>query len=171
MENGEDLWLRYNDGSGWTTIATWASGSGFTNNSFNFVSVTLNSGLVNGAQFRIQCDAGQKNDQVYIDQVIIIGRNNAAAKSGLESKSPIIEGPNTVSDLLSLYPNPVKGSTLNVQFANSAQISYRIINVIGKVVKTGSTTKEIDVRNLEAGLYFVEANNGKTLATKRFIKE
>ncbi len=30
MENGEDFWVRYNDGSGWQTVATYASGSSFT---------------------------------------------------------------------------------------------------------------------------------------------
>ena len=31
MENGEDFWVRYNDGSGWQTVATYASGQDFTN--------------------------------------------------------------------------------------------------------------------------------------------
>ncbi|WP_139002097.1 fibronectin type III domain-containing protein, partial [Hyunsoonleella aestuarii] len=172
MENGEDLWLRYNDGSGWSTIATWASGSGFTNNSFNFVSVTLNSNLVNGAQFRIQCDAGNNGDQVFIDAVEIIGfGGSAAAKAGDNSKLLSIPGSNNNNELFTLYPNPVKGSTLNLKITNAVQVSYRIINTLGKVVKVGSTSKEIDVRNLEAGLYFIEARNGNNIVAKKFIKQ
>ncbi|PNQ74723.1 hypothetical protein C1T31_00855 [Hanstruepera neustonica] len=76
MENGKDFWLRYYNGSSWSTLATYTSGVDFSNNSFYSASFTLDASQYNlpaNAQFRIQCDAQRKNDQVYIDQVIILG--------------------------------------------------------------------------------------------------
>lgn len=76
MENGKDFWLRYYNGSSWTTIATYTSGIDFSNNAFFSASITLTESqynLATNAQFRIQCDAQRKNDQVFIDQVIIVG--------------------------------------------------------------------------------------------------
>ena len=43
MENGEDFWLQYNDGSGFVTIASWARGTDFNNNAFGNYTVTLNT--------------------------------------------------------------------------------------------------------------------------------
>ena len=34
MENGEDFWIQYYDGSSWNTIATYTSGTDFSNNEF-----------------------------------------------------------------------------------------------------------------------------------------
>ena len=34
MENGEDFWLRYYNGSSWSTVASWARGTNFNNNTF-----------------------------------------------------------------------------------------------------------------------------------------
>ena len=76
MENGDDFWLRYNNGSSWSTLATYTSGTDFNDNSFSSATFTLTDtqyNLASNAQFRIQCDANRKNDQVYIDQVIITG--------------------------------------------------------------------------------------------------
>lgn len=77
MENNEDFWLQFNDGSGWTTIRTYVSGTDFTNDNFVLgTSNTVDSSGFNfgaGAQFRIQCDASANNDLVYIDRVIIVG--------------------------------------------------------------------------------------------------
>ncbi|MBT8269812.1 MAG: fibronectin type III domain-containing protein, partial [Bacteroidia bacterium] len=76
MENGEDFWLRYNDGTGWATIDNFVAGTDFNNGTFYYTEFTLDSGSYNltvNSQFRIQNDASQNNDRVYIDQVIITG--------------------------------------------------------------------------------------------------
>ena len=74
MENNEDFWLRYYDGSSWQTLATFVRGTDFNNNTFYSTNVSLNSSnftFPTNAQFRFQCDASGNNDQIYIDAVII----------------------------------------------------------------------------------------------------
>ena len=34
MENGEDFWLRFYNGSSWSTVGVWARGTSFENNNY-----------------------------------------------------------------------------------------------------------------------------------------
>ena len=75
-------------------------------------------------------------------------------------------------DLISLYPNPTS-SILNISNNNNFNIkNISITDINGRVVKNqeGSLT-QINVSDLNAGVYFVtiEAAEGKT--TKKFIKQ
>ena len=84
MENGEDFWVRFNNGSGWTTVASYASGTSFNNNSFYVATVTIPaSSLSSNSQFRVQCDASSNADRIYIDLVTIRGNCSALPETGL----------------------------------------------------------------------------------------
>ncbi|PIA79078.1 hypothetical protein BFR04_06025 [Gaetbulibacter sp. 4G1] len=178
MENNEDFWLQYNDGSGFTTIKTWTRGVDFNNGSFsNKIIVTLNASqynLVNNAQFRLRCDASGNNDQIFIDQVVIVGDGTSGSARGTTNKILSIPEDEVVvleKNNFKLYPNPVKGAVLNIKLSSgNNNISYKIINMLGQVVNVGKTTKEVMVGNLEAGVYYIEVNNGKEKMTKRFVK-
>jgi Secretion system C-terminal sorting domain len=76
------------------------------------------------------------------------------------------------SDLFSFYPNPTS-SILNITNSNNLDIkNISVVDINSRVVKneTGSLT-QINVSDLNAGVYFVtiEAAEGKT--TKKFIKQ
>ncbi|MFD2824543.1 choice-of-anchor D domain-containing protein, partial [Lacinutrix iliipiscaria] len=77
METGEDFWLRYYNGSSWTTIATYVSGTDFSNGTTeSSITVTLNSGsytFATNSRFRFQNDASDNYDFIYIDDVEILG--------------------------------------------------------------------------------------------------
>ena len=79
MENGEDFWLRYSDdgGASWTTIKTWTRGVDFNNNTtYLNETFTIDSGTYTfstNSRFRFQCDASADNDDVYMDDISIIG--------------------------------------------------------------------------------------------------
>ncbi|MCK0178724.1 DUF5011 domain-containing protein [Flavobacteriaceae bacterium S0862] len=168
MENGEDFWLQYNDGSGFTTIATWTRGVDFNNGNFENRLVTLdasNYNFVSNSQFRIICDASGNNDQIYIDQVVITangGSNNAriVTKNLTNKKKKDFR----------LYPNPVN-NILNIKTQKGGVMSYRIINMLGQIVETGQTENKVIVDNLEAGMYYIEVKNGSDKMMKRFIKK
>jgi hypothetical protein len=75
-------------------------------------------------------------------------------------------------DAISLYPNPTS-SILNISNTNNVEIkNISVTDINGRVVKNqaGSLT-QINVSDLNAGVYFVtiEAAEGKT--TKKFIKQ
>ena len=84
VENGEDFWLRYYDGSSWQTVASFVSGSSFQNNTFYTATVPILSSQYNmasNARFRFQCDASGNADRVYIDQVSAVGISSGSLVS------------------------------------------------------------------------------------------
>ena len=71
---------------------------------------------------------------------------------------------------LQLYPNPVE-SVLTISNVDDTNATYRIVNLLGQVVKTGNMNeKEISVSKLEAGMYIFEANDGEKTTSKKFVK-
>ncbi len=180
MESGDGFWLQYNDGSGFVTINTWARGTDFNNGTFSNFVITLNSSqfnLTSNAQFRLRCDASGKNDQIFIDEVVITGIGSSGATARIvtpDSNKLLNTTENEVSkNELRLYPNPVKGDILNVKLSNGIKtnMTYKIINALGQIVKDGKVKKEIIADKLEAGMYFIQINDEEKLIMKRFIKE
>ncbi|WP_179020904.1 GEVED domain-containing protein [Winogradskyella forsetii] len=82
MENGENFFVEYNDGSGYTTIANYIRGTHFNNDTLYSDSITLTSGAYNfstNSRFRIRCDASGNGDYVYIDDINITGVTSAVS--------------------------------------------------------------------------------------------
>jgi len=76
METGEDFWVEYYDGSNWNTVATYVSGTDFSNGSFYTKTVTIDSDSYNfptDMKIRFQCSASANYDDVYIDDITVIG--------------------------------------------------------------------------------------------------
>jgi hypothetical protein len=174
MENGEDFWLRFFDGSQWITAATWVAGSNIQNNNFYNATVTLTPAQYNFAVnsgFRFQCDASGNQDQIFIDQVTITGISGTVR--GKSDKLEVVGyQPSEIltEDDFEIYPNPVKGNILNVFVPNIDQFEFRVMDLLGKVILNGKSTGSIDVGNLEAGVYIIEVNDGDELITQKFIK-
>jgi subtilisin family serine protease len=77
------------------------------------------------------------------------------------------------SDVVKLYPNPAKdyiSYNLPLNF-NLKQVT--IYDTLGKVIKQldNSTSNEINISELERGLYFIDFKGVKNSVTKKFIKE
>lgn len=177
METGEDFWIRYYNGSTWSTVATYASGSSFTNGSFYSATITLDSSAVNFAansQFRVQCDASANSDQIYVDQVTVTGISGGGART--ESGNSIQQlrtGPpgSDTGDFL-MSPTVTRGDiTVNLASYN-VNSSYRILNLLGQTVKTG-TLKDgrLNVSELKAGVYLLEVSDDEEKIIGKFVKQ
>ncbi len=184
MENGEDFWLRYNDGSGWTTVAAWASGTSFNNGSFYTASVTLNSSQYNfpsNARFRFQCDASANADHIYIDEVTV----SASSGTLVDGNGPIVfieevfstrldEDDNALiidQPEMQIYPNPAR-DVLNIN-SNKVIESIQIVSVSGQLMRTvqgNSDLEEINISDLQAGMYYLLIKSEGELTTEKFIK-
>ncbi|GAA3631345.1 GEVED domain-containing protein [Flavivirga jejuensis] len=75
-----------------------------------------------------------------------------------------------LDEAFTIYPNPVNKGVLNIRMPSEININYRIFNMLGQKVTSGTTSKEIDVSNLEAEVYFLEVNDGYKTMIKKFIK-
>ncbi|WP_430410791.1 M43 family zinc metalloprotease [Kordia sp.] len=176
MENGEDFWVRYYNGSSWSTVATYASGSSFTNGSFYSATVTLDSSQVNFAtnsRFRVQCDASANADQVYIDQVTITGINGGARMESGNRIQQLRSGPQgSVSGDFLMTPTVTRGDiTINLASYN-VNSSYRVLNLLGQTVKTG-TLKDgrLNVAELKSGVYLLEVSDEEEKIIEKFVKQ
>jgi chitodextrinase len=178
MENGEDFWLRYFNGSSWTTVATYARGTDFENGTFYTSTITLDASQVNFATnsgFRFQCDASGNNDQIYIDAVTITGITGGSPKAdntyalGLNSGSAN-GSTNGISDDLIIYPNPVV-STLRINPDYNINETFRIIDLNGKEIMKGRMlNNSINVGTLKTGVYLIELSDEEETFLQKFIK-
>lgn len=75
---------------------------------------------------------------------------------------------------LYLFPNPVS-NLLSIMFSEETSGEIKITDAMGQIIrleeiKQQTKQKQIDVRNLPAGLYFIQFSNSKLSSLKKFIK-
>ena len=187
METGEDFWLQYYDGSSWTTIATYTRGTNIDNNTFYAATVNIYKSDINfptGMKLRFMCDASGNSDDVYIDNIKIIGKTvrtlEREPRPG-ELPSPEHTGAGSLEplrrmvvsdDRVIIFPNPVQDELIvKVALEN---VDMKIINSSGAVVKVMrllETVNSIDVSNLPSGVYMVYIENDDEPIVERFIKQ
>jgi subtilisin family serine protease len=180
MENGEDFWVRYNDGSGWQTVATYASGSSFNNGSFYTATVTLDAAsfnLTDGAQFRFQCDASANADQVYIDEVTVTGSlasGNAAGAVATIHEVPslrVMDAEIMSEADVELFPNPASDE-VTVHVADGIK-RVIVFNIQGQEMLRrdyeGFDQATLDVSGLAAGVYLISVQTEEESITERLI--
>ncbi|MDC9721619.1 MAG: DUF5011 domain-containing protein [Urechidicola sp.] len=178
MENNEDFWFRFYNGSSWTTVATWTRGIDINNNTFYNATVTLDASqytFASNGGFRFQCDASGNNDQIYIDQVTISGINGTGRNFGNSLRdlgSPTFNKGEVDSEFdFIMYPNPAR-DYLNIRLLDETNGTYRIVNLLGQTVLAGKVSNNpIDISDLRIGVYIIEVNDGEELMIRKFIKE
>jgi hypothetical protein len=186
MENGEDFWLQYYDGSTWTTVAEYASGNSFSNGSFYTATVNINSASYNfpaNANFRFQCDASSKNDWIYIDAVTVTGITggtmmaNETQQAITQLQAPVSRESKFLAvdetDDVSIFPNPAT-DYLMLQSADEIK-AVNVISLTGSLVKSfqpNSQAVEINLDELQPGIYLVSIKkaNGE-IVTKKLVKQ
>lgn len=72
-----------------------------------------------------------------------------------------------------LYPNPISSNSVLSIPNNVNKVSFRLINILGKVIKEEYNVQQnfiaISSNGLKAGMYFVELHIGKQIITKQII--
>ncbi|WP_420315846.1 endonuclease [Ekhidna sp.] len=190
MENGEDFWVQMYDGSSFVTVATFARGTDFNNNTFYAATVVVDPSSVNFAsnmKVRFRCDASGNRDDVYLDEITVTGINSGGARSA-GSKSELTALRQTTMDEstlqndnedLLIYPNPVV-DILNVRLiSNETQTIFLIISDMSgkkmyeKDVTTDEATAEIklDLGSLKNGVYLLNISQGDHMTTRRIFKK
>jgi hypothetical protein len=71
---------------------------------------------------------------------------------------------------IGLYPNPTSNIAV-IQLNNTGKISYELNDITGKIILSG-LGNEIDMNNLNNGIYFVTIKSGvEVIAVKKLIKQ
>ncbi len=182
MEPNEDFWVRYNNGSGWVTIATFIRNVHFNNNTFYVTTVTVpNFNPTSTGTLRIQCDASDDTDQIYIDQVTITKLTGGALPEAmvlLEEVNPPIQPGDGLAlqdvetgENLYVYPNPVQDE-LQVSFTGQVQ-RLRLVSMDGleiTIPQTAVEEKKIQVSKLAPGMYILWVQSAGEWHPLRFSK-
>ena len=74
-------------------------------------------------------------------------------------------------DEIKIYPNPVKGKTLNI--AVNTNTTFEVYDLLGKKILNGSVTKTnsaINIEALKSGIYIIKLNSLKGNTTKKLIR-
>src|SRR6185436_3336191 len=138
-----------------TTLASSVHG-GLTNET-----IIYNTSVTGNYKVKVNGSGGANNANVCYSLVVQI------------SSTPFRTSPDDVtesevSDILSVYPNPAQ-DVLNIKFISSKDgaVQLRIIDMIGKTVLSstrnsvnGSNLYQLNLSDLNKGIYFIEVNNG-----------
>ena len=160
-----------NNGTSWTSL--WSQ-SGNKGNSWLSASVDLSAYVGGGVQLRFNRVTGSTwQADIAIDNISVTGVNNfnPGIAGGGQTTNSLLGGANGDTTAFSIYPNPVKGNTLNVTVLNATATDYVIYNMIGQVVAKYAFTNTIDVSTLNSGVYMIQVNAGDEKFVERFIKE
>ncbi len=179
MENNEDFWLQFYNGSSWVTVGSWAAGSAFSNGSFYTSTVNIASSSYNFAsnsQFRFRCDASGNSDYIYVDDVTIRGLTAGGADSGLALDGNVVGPARTM--LGQNAPNPFNPMTeIKFSLAKAGNVRLQVYNVRGELVETlADGSMEIgphqitwDARDKASGVYFYRLEAPDFSETRKMI--
>ncbi len=180
MENGEDFWLQIstNGGSSYSTVASYAAGTSFDNNSFYGDAVTIQGPFSSNTRIRFRCDASTNSDYIYIDDVTITGCSNAARLDGeTEDDTQLVAQTEELFSEVNLYPNPAN-EAVNLAFnlAKETSFTLMITDIQGRVIQNQSMTRpegnqliKIPTADLESGTYLVHMISPDGKSSKRFV--
>jgi hypothetical protein len=174
MEAGEDFFVQYSNGSTWTTIATFVSGTSFENGIIYTVNATR-SGLHNNASFRIVCDGTENDDIIYIDAVVITATQGSLLPGSTvvaEVTTPVPPTPAVGSSDIKAFPNPVTGVLTITSKAKILDLTVRSITgrEISKISVDGESA-QIEMGHLMNGIYLITITDERGTYTKRIIKQ
>jgi hypothetical protein len=128
-------------------------------------------------------DGGAKNGNSFFRNIVIFEDANANGicdDSDLNVLSVSSDNLSPIDGELSseglefvLYPNPVTHNSLNVRLkGDNDSPMFKIFNLLGQVVKQGELkTEQIDVKELQSGVYLIEIKTNSETTIKRFIIE
>nr|MBK7790372.1 T9SS type A sorting domain-containing protein [Saprospiraceae bacterium] len=180
MEPGEDFYMQYsnNNGSTWTTIATWINGTNFNNNTFYYTSKSINKsqyGFTNNSKFRIVCDASTNSDLIYIDAVKVKGLATAAMP-GESSENMVALSSiwNDTDNEFKVYPNPATTElTIQLPSDRGSATTVSLYDMMGRKlvsqsVADGDNTVSMDLGRLNSGLYILSViADGEVIHTEK----
>jgi hypothetical protein len=181
FESTEDFWVRYKSGTGeWITVGQIIQGTHFNNNAFYQATVIV-PGFVPTTQgkFRIQCDASDDTDQVYLDQVIIskltgsqLIKETMTITEVLEIPfQPIAQNDEPGVETLVVFPNPAN-EVLNISWQGEIQ-GLKLMSLSGvelKVSHQAAMDKQIDIHELAPGMYFLWVQSAEEWHPVKFTK-
>ena len=176
FESSDNFSVQVNTGSSRTTVGTY---SGFNNNTYYITSLPLNN-LSSTTEIRISCNANNRREEIYVDQVIVSGIPVAGTSGPATQNAPVTMNHSLDVETeeltdMNLYPNPAN-STIHIDLGNiTTNYTGHMVDLTGRTVWVGELeagANAVEIAHLSAGVYYVTVvkADGETI-TKKFIKQ
>jgi surface protein len=153
------------DVSSVTFMANMLDGSGLSSTNYDALlngwsQQTVQQGVILGADGISYCD-GESARQRLIDTY------GWRIKDGrLDCTTAGVEDQNLLA--IAVYPNPAKDKLCILGLSSPSKVS--IYNVLGKLVRSETTSNEVDLEGLQSGVYIVKIRDQQKETTRKFIK-
>jgi PKD repeat protein len=180
MENKEDFWVQYFNGTAWYTVKRFARTTNFNNNIFYEANVSiLESSYVfpTNMKIRFMCDASDDNDDIYVDNIRITASMQASPNNYLIPITGPQEGEKELAGIenspVKLYPNPAHDE-ITISIENNDLAELFIYNMQGQVVHHEIMTDVQQVIGLDSfrtGVYMVFIITRDDTFNAKFIKK
>ncbi len=110
-------------------------------------------------QFALRQSDSDENETIRVDNLIIS-----------ETFDGTLSVENVVADEFKMFPNPNSNGLLNISVPNGETVNVAIYDVLGKQVLAKNEIREnVNVSNLNSGLYIVKLSQGNSTITKKLI--
>ncbi len=167
------VWIDYNKNGTFETTEKAVSGSSSSSGllTANFTVPTSALAGITRMRVSMKYNAAQTACETFAygeveDYTVNIG---GSAIASIENGVQIANESNIYE--FNIYPNPVE-NILNISLQDERKTSFKIYNLMGQEVKSGNVSQtEINVSNLNSGIYIFEMNDGQKTITKKFIKK
>ncbi|WP_299104674.1 endonuclease [uncultured Tenacibaculum sp.] len=168
------VWIDYNQNGTFESNELVASGSSSSASNLSYTFTVPTTAKTGKTRMRVSMkwNAAQTACETFSygeveDYTVNIGTSSKGtstiiADAELGNEEPIFKA--------AIYPNPAS-SFLAIQLQDRRKASYQILNVIGQVVKTGNADTNINISNLDSGIYLVKIYDGQKSLTQKFIKK
>jgi PKD repeat protein len=190
MESGDNFYVEYYNGTAYQIVGNYVSGTSFANGSFYVATITLNNGTYTfptNARIRFRCDAGDNNDDVYVDAITwratttagasasattVIARKDDVPTMELSSRAPL------ETSLEQNYPNPFNPrTTIAFSLTEESAVTLDVFDAAGRLVATlldeskgvGRHNVDFDASRLSSGVYFYRLRAGDFVMQKKMV--
>lgn len=182
MENGENFFVEFFNGTSYQTVGNYTAGVDFFNNNFFDDTITLDGSSFNfngNNRIRFRNNGSNNNDRICFDAVVVSGDNVTAQQATTEvvvvsnDASASRSFTQNSDKNIKMYPNPAS-TQLTIEILEDIYDEVQIISAMGRVVQTikpDGSTINVDLSNLASGMYFAQFVSGKRAVTKKFVKQ
>jgi photosystem II stability/assembly factor-like uncharacterized protein len=129
-------------------------------------------GGVHWDSFEVKVDADLYGITVHGNTVYVFGDNGTVLKTenlgGEAYRLASTPEKGKLQQEIIVFPNPVRNK-LNIQNIESG--SFEIYDLVGNLVSDGQLKNQIDVSQLQSGIYILRVMDGNGLYSSKFIKE
>ena len=176
--SGDSIEMSWTDGS-WSSEVSWEilDGEGSLIVSGEYGDTLVNEGIYANCLYNNSEWPTCADETGYTLELITPNLNNALAQNwdcinengspnAVNSESLYIE--DVTTDLIKIYPNPVK----NILYISGNFDAYdiEVYSILGQCLKIDSNTNSIDMSAIQEGVYLIKISNDNVTITKRIIK-